>query len=376
MPELHVSIACGGTGGHLFPGIAVAETLRRRGHRVMLILSEKKIDAVAVAGRERDFRIETLPSVGLPSPLLSPRLITFGTGMIASVRRCRSLFRDFQPQAVVGMGGFTSTAPMVAGRMMGKETFVHESNAIPGKANKLNARLANVVLLGFAECARHFPNAAPSVVTGTPIRESLHTPVDRTMALASFGFDPAVEAATLLVMGGSQGARGVNQAVTRALPQWKASGRAWRFIHQTGPNDVDFVREAYAKEGLAAYVCEFHPEMQNAYALADLAIARAGAATLTELSHFGVPSILVPFPFAAEDHQTLNAQIFVRAGAALMLKESGIDQYLPELALELLKSTEKRLALGAAARKLAPTDAAALVADTIEKYCLRTNPTA
>ena len=376
MPELNVSIACGGTGGHLFPGLAVAETLRRRGLHVMLILSEKKIDALAVQGREQDFRIETLPSIGLPSPLLSPKLVTFSMGMIASVRRCRALFRDFQPHAVVGMGGFTSTAPMVAGRMMGKKTFVHESNAIPGKANKLNARFANVVLLGFSECARHFPRTTPSVVTGTPIREGLRAPVDRAAALASFGFDPAEDASTLLVMGGSQGARGINQAVARALPRWKSSGRVLRFIHQTGPNDGDFVREAYARDGLNAYVCDFYSEMQNAYAAADLAIARAGAATLTELSHFGVPSILVPFPSATEDHQTLNAQILMRAGAALLLKESGIDEYLADLVLELLRGREKRLALGAAARKLDPSDAAALVADTIEKYCERTNPAA
>ncbi len=376
MPELHVSIACGGTGGHLFPGLAVAETLRRRGHRVMLILSEKKIDAVAVEGRERDFRIERLPSIGLPSPLLSPKLINFGAGMVASVRQCRALFREFHPHAVVGMGGFTSTAPIVAGRMMGRETFVHESNAIPGKANKLNARLASVVLLGFAECAKYFPSATSSVVTGTPIRESLREPVDRAVALASFGFDPTADIQTVLVMGGSQGARGVNQAVARAVPRWKASGRALRFIHQTGPKDGDFVREAYAKESLTAFVCDFHSEMENAYAAADLAIARAGAATLTELSHFGMPSILVPFPYAAEDHQTLNAQIFVRAGAALMVKESGIDDYLPFFVLELLKSREKRLALGAAARKLAPSDPAALVADTIEKYCEKAPPAA
>ena len=368
MPDLNVSIACGGTGGHLFPGLAVAEALQHRGHRVMLILSEKKVDAVAVEGREREFRIETMPSIGLPSPLLSTKLLQFGTGMIASVRRCRALFRDFQPQVVIGMGGFTSTAPIVAGRLLGKETFVHESNAIPGKANKLNARFADVVLLGFAECAPHFGRGASTVVTGTPIRESLRTPVDRAAALASFGFDPAQETSTVLVMGGSQGARGVNQAVARALPQWKASGLALRFVHQTGPNDEEFVREAYARAGLVASVCAFHPAMQNAYAVADLAIARAGAATLTELSYFGVPSILVPFPAAAADHQTLNAQIFVRAGAALMVKESGIDEYLPALALELLKSREKRAALGTAARKLSPGDPATLIADTIEKY--------
>jgi UDP-N-acetylglucosamine--N-acetylmuramyl-(pentapeptide) pyrophosphoryl-undecaprenol N-acetylglucosamine transferase len=369
MSALNVSIACGGTGGHLFPGLAVAETLRRRGHRVMLLVSEKRIDAVAVAGREKDYRIETLPSIGLPSPLLSPRLITFGTGLFASVRRCRAMYRDFQPHAVLGMGGFTSTPPILAGRMLGRKTFVHESNAIPGKANKLNARFADVVLLGFAECAPHLPASTSMVVTGTPIRDELRADVDRAAALASFGFEAAPGTTTVLVMGGSQGAHGVNQAVTRALPRWKASGHALQFIHQTGPDDSEMVREAYAREGLRAFVSAFHPAMENAYAAADLAIARAGAATLAELSHFGVPSILVPFPSAAEDHQTLNAQIFVRANAALMVQEFGIDESLPDLVLELLKNREKRLELGANARQLAPSDPAALVADTIETYC-------
>ena len=374
MPVLNVSIACGGTGGHLFPGLAVAETLKRRGHHVMLILSEKKVDALAVEGREKDFRIETVPSIGLPSPLLSTNLIRFGSGMVASVRRCRALFRDFRPQAVLGMGGFTSTAPIMAGRAQAAKTFVHESNAVPGKANQLNARFANVVLLGFAECAPYFERNASTVVTGTPVRESLRNPVDRDAALASFGFNAADEASTVLVMGGSQGARGVNHAVARALPRWKSSGLSLRFIHQTGPEDESFVREAYAKEGLPAFVCAFHPAMQNAYTAADLAIARAGAATLTELSHFGVPSILVPFPSAAADHQTLNAQVFVRAGAAWMLRESGIDEYLPETVILLLQQPEKRAALRNAARQLAPGDPAALVADTIEKYCGSTAP--
>ena len=373
MSSLNVSIACGGTGGHLFPGVAVAETLRRRGHRVMLLVSEKKIDAVAVEGREKDFRIETLPSIGLPSPLLSPRLVGFCTGLVSSVRRCRALFRDFQPHAVLGMGGFTSTPPILAARMHGVPSFVHESNAIPGKANKLNARFANVVLLGFEECAKYFPSAR-TVVTGTPIREDLRAQITRESALQSFGYVPTADTSTVLVMGGSQGARGVNQAVTRALPKWKSSGRSLQFIHQTGPDDADMVREAYDREGLRAFVSAFYPAMQNAYAAADLAIARAGSATLTELSHFGVPSILVPFPFAAEDHQTLNAQIFAHRDAALLVPEKGIDAQLPDLVLALLENRERRCALSENVRQLAPSDPAALVADTIESYCAGSNP--
>jgi UDP-N-acetylglucosamine--N-acetylmuramyl-(pentapeptide) pyrophosphoryl-undecaprenol N-acetylglucosamine transferase len=301
-------------------------------------------------------------------------LVSFGTGLLASVRRCRAIFRDFQPHAVLGMGGFTSTPPILAARMLGRETFVHESNAIPGKANKLNARFANVVLLGFADCAKYFRPSTTSVVTGTPIREELRGAVDRAAALSTFGFESGDETATVLVMGGSQGARGINQAVIRALPSWKASGRAIRFIHQTGPDDAGMVRDAYAQAGLPAFVCAFHPAMQNAYAVADMAIARAGAATLTELSHFGIPSILVPFPWAAEDHQTLNAQIFVRAGAARLVAEDGIDTHLPDLVLELLANREQRLALGANARQLALSDPAALVADTIESYCDGSRP--
>ena len=145
-----VAIACGGTGGHLFPGLAVAEVLRGRGWEVMVLVSEKQIDAVATAGREKEFRIATLPSVGLPSPLLSAKLPGFFLGLWRATRSCRAMFRDFRPDAVLGMGGFTSTPPILAARGLRRPSLVHESNAIPGKANRLNARLASAVLVGFA----------------------------------------------------------------------------------------------------------------------------------------------------------------------------------------------------------------------------------
>ena len=152
---MKVVIACGGTGGHLFPGLAVAEVLRQRGHESLIFISEKEIDALAVRDYVGMFRFEKLPSVGLPR-LFSPAMLGFARGLAVSVSRCRAYYRDFRPDAVLGMGGFTSTAPMLAGRLMRLPTFIHESNAIPGKANRLNARLAKVVLLGFAECARIF----------------------------------------------------------------------------------------------------------------------------------------------------------------------------------------------------------------------------
>src|SRR5213083_1390774 len=209
---MNAIIACGGTGGHLFPGIAVAEVLRDRGHEVMLLVSEKDIDALALSGRE-SFRVEKLPTIGLPSPF-SPAFFGFLGRFYESLALCRSIYRTFKPQVVLGMGGFTSTAPILAGRMRGVPTFIHESNAIPGKANRLTARMVRAVLLGFKECAQFFPKVQTEV-TGTPIRTELSR-IDRQMAREKLGL--RADLTTLLVMGGSQGASGINQAVIKSLP--------------------------------------------------------------------------------------------------------------------------------------------------------------
>ena len=198
----------------MFPGLAVGEVLLERGHEVMLIVSEKEIDAIATQGRG-EFRIERVPGVGLQgkSPLA---LMQFALKFRAGLKQCHALFAGFTPSAVLGMGGFTSLAPILAGRRRKAPTFVHESNAIPGKANKLNARFCTAALLGFEECARFFPKSK-CIVTGTPIRKTLVKRVDRARALGAFGLGG--ERRTLLVMGGSQGAHGLNVALAGALPQ-------------------------------------------------------------------------------------------------------------------------------------------------------------
>ena len=163
---MNAVIACGGTGGHLFPGIAVAEVLRERGHEVLLFVSEKEIDSLALSTRSQ-FRFEKLPTVGFPS-LYSPKIFGFIRRFTESLSRCRSIYQKFKPQVILGMGGFTSTAPILAGRMRGISTLIHESNAVPGKANRLAARMVRAVLLGFKECAAFFPKVRTEL-TGTPI---------------------------------------------------------------------------------------------------------------------------------------------------------------------------------------------------------------
>jgi UDP-N-acetylglucosamine--N-acetylmuramyl-(pentapeptide) pyrophosphoryl-undecaprenol N-acetylglucosamine transferase len=356
-------IAAGGTGGHLFPGLAVGEVLLGRGHRVMLLISEKEIDALATQGRG-EFRIEKVRGVGLQSK--SPiAIVKFAFQFRAGLNQVKALYRDFQPDAVLGMGGFTSTAPILAGRSRKIPTFVHESNAIPGKANRLNGRLAARVLLGFAECARFFPEGKCEV-TGTPIRASLVERIEKTKALAAFDLTPGRQ--TLLVMGGSQGAHGINQALVNALPQ--IAGRPFQIIHLAGKQDEAMLREAYAKAGIPAYVAAFCHRMEEAYSAADFAIVRSGAASLTELSHFALPAILIPYPFAAEDHQTFNAKIFERGGAAALLQEREITGGI--LAEKLLWFFDDPARLSEASKRsanLAPKQAAETVADTILKFC-------
>jgi UDP-N-acetylglucosamine--N-acetylmuramyl-(pentapeptide) pyrophosphoryl-undecaprenol N-acetylglucosamine transferase len=356
-------IAAGGTGGHLFPGLAVGEVLIARGHRVMLIISEKEIDSLATQGRT-DFRIERVPGVGLQSK--SPiAIVKFILKFRAGLAQVKALYRDFAPQAVLGMGGFTSTAPLLAGRARKIPTFVHESNAIPGKSNKFNGRIVTRVLLGFEECAQFFP-AGKCTVTGTPIRTSLANRLEKSQALAAFGLAPGKS--TLLVMGGSQGAHGINQSLVNALPQ--LASYAVQVIHLTGKQDEQMMRDAYAKAGITAVVLAFHHRMEEAYSAADFAISRSGAASLTELSHFALPSILIPYPFAAEDHQTFNANIFEKAGAATLLKERETSGETLATKLHWFLDDPQRLSdMSARSASLAPQNAAARVADTILNSC-------
>jgi UDP-N-acetylglucosamine--N-acetylmuramyl-(pentapeptide) pyrophosphoryl-undecaprenol N-acetylglucosamine transferase len=358
---MNVAIACGGTGGHLFPGLAVAEVLKDRGHTVLLLISEKQIDATAVRDR-LEFQIEKIPSSGMPR-FISPQVFPFAKQFLRGLERCRQIYRSFQPQAVLGMGGFTSTGPILAGRLSGIPTFIHESNAVPGKANRLNARLSTRVLLGFEDCAKHFPKSAVEV-TGTPIRSSLNRKVDRIEALKKLSLRPDFQ--TVLVMGGSQGAHRLNEAMVAALGQF--ARKSIQFVHLTGREDEGAVREHYQKVGIPAWVAAFYYRMEEVYSVADIAVARSGAASLTEISHFGVPTILVPYPYATENHQYLNAEIFAREGAAEVLEEARVNgDTLGSLIDQLLADVAKRRRMHEHMRSLAPQDAAMRIAELIER---------
>ena len=358
---MNAVIACGGTGGHLFPGIAVAEVLQNRGHQVMLLVSEKDIDGVALSGRT-NLQFEKLPTVGLPSPF-SPALFGFTRRFVESLALCRSIYRKFNPQVVLGMGGFTSTAPVLAGRFRGIATFIHESNAVPGKANRWTARAVSAVMLGFKECAPFFPKTRTEI-TGTPVRTEL-VRLDRADSRRKLGLREDLP--TLLVMGGSQGASGINQALIKALPFLQ--GVPLQVIHLSGTRDERLVADNYRRENVPAYIGAFHHQMEEVYSAADLVVARAGAASLAEFAAFSLPAILIPFPYAADDHQTRNAEIYAHADAAILLKQSDLSgELLARNIRELMEQPQRLQQMAANCARLTPKDAAGRVANTMEKY--------
>jgi len=305
---------------------------------------------------------ERLPSIGLPSPF-SPAILGFARRFNDSLGRCRTIYRRFKPQVILGMGGFTSTAPVLAGKIRGVPTFIHESNAIPGKANKMTARMVRAVLLGFKECAPFFPRVKTEV-TGTPIRTNLKR-LDRTAAREALGL--RADLTTLLVMGGSQGATGINQAMIKSLPE--LTTRGLQVIHLTGAREERLVADNYQRAEMPAFVAAFHHRMEEVYSAADFAIARSGAASLAEIAAFALPAVLIPFPYAADDHQTRNAEIFVHAGAALVVKEAEIlDDALARTIRELLDHPTLLQQMSEQAARLSSRGAAEMVADAMERY--------
>jgi UDP-N-acetylglucosamine--N-acetylmuramyl-(pentapeptide) pyrophosphoryl-undecaprenol N-acetylglucosamine transferase len=354
---VRVVIACGGTGGHLFPGIAVAQALRRHGAQTLLLVSRKTIDRQA-SQAGMDVRAEVIPAIGSPGRL-SPRWIPFGVQFSAAVRCCLKILREFQPDIVLGMGGFTSAPPILAARLLGIPSVIHESNAVPGKANRWASRWVNAVAVGMADCARFFPRDKV-VVTGTPVRDGWQR-LDAAEARQKLGLHP--DRATVLVMGGSQGARGINAGVAAVLPALQGLRDSAQFIHLCGAQDTEWIRNVYAAQNCAARVESFLREMELAYSAASFVVARAGASSLAETAHFGLPSILVPYPLAADQHQLRNARVFERSGAAVIVEQRNLKSEAFVSAIRgLLINELLRGAMARAAKRLAVEDAADRVA--------------
>jgi UDP-N-acetylglucosamine--N-acetylmuramyl-(pentapeptide) pyrophosphoryl-undecaprenol N-acetylglucosamine transferase len=350
-------VAGGGTGGHLFPGIAIAEEFLRRdaSHRVLFI------------GTERGVEKRILPPLGYPLQTLSVEGIK-GRGILRSLTAFAKLpgglaasfriLREFSPAIVVGVGGYASGPAVLAARLMGIPTAIAEQNAFPGLTNRILGRVADRVFLTFAGSQRWFPEEKTRV-TGNPIRTAFLARETRKMKEEGVF--------TVLIFGGSQGAHAINRIVTEALDDLMPLKGRLRFIHQAGAKDSGWLATAYRERGFQANVLPFIVDMAAAYRAADLLICRAGATSIAEITAAGKAAILIPFPFAVNDHQTQNAEVLARAGAAEMVAERNLN------GTQLAGMIERYTRDPAAVRKM-ETAAAALgnrrAAEAIVDACL------
>jgi UDP-N-acetylglucosamine--N-acetylmuramyl-(pentapeptide) pyrophosphoryl-undecaprenol N-acetylglucosamine transferase len=352
-----IAIACGGTGGHLFPGLAVAGQLLERGCSVTLFISPKEVDQEAVKTAS-GMEILTLPAVGLARG----QRLAFLRGSFSSYRAARRAFAARPPQAALAMGGFTSAPPILAARKSGARTFLHESNTIPGRANRWLARFVTRAFIGFPAAAARL-HTRNVTVTGTPVRAQF-VPADAGACRAALGLEPARP--VVLVMGGSQGAHGINALVWKALPVLAEHVPQWQWFHLTGPNDVEKTRQTFAALGLKAVVRPFFAQMELALGAASVALSRAGASSLAELAAMRLPAVLVPYPAAADNHQFHNAQAFASSGAARLLEQKGATGgMLARLLLDLGQDETARRRMQQALTRWHAPQAAEQIAEAI-----------
>ncbi len=338
-----IAIACGGTGGHLYPGLAVAERLWERGTEVMLLVSPKDVDQ-RVLHNEHRFRIVVLPAVGFALA----RSPSFAARFWESYRLSQREFRAWLPDVLLSMGGFTSAPPALAARAAGAEVTLHEANAIPGRANRWLARFVR-------EAHVYFPEAAPRLripkvtVVGMPVRDQFQ-PIEPTVGRVSLGL--AANRPVLLVMGGSQGARALNTLMVETAAQLATRVEGLQFLHLSGSHDEVRLRDTYRVSGLTAIVRPFLTEMELALGAADLAVGRAGASSIAELAAMRVPAILIPYPHAADNHQFANARALERTTAAWCLpqQEASPERFIKEVSrLLTVERTRSALRTGIAA---------------------------
>ncbi len=353
---MKVLIAGGGTGGHLFPGIALAEEVmtRRRGNEVVFVGTERGLEAKVVP--QSGYPLETIRAQGLKGKGLMGLIKGLLALPIALMESFRILQRH-KPDVVVGVGGYASGPAVLAACILGVPTAVQEQNALPGLTNKVLGRFVRVVFTAFEEAGRFFPARKVQLI-GNPIRRKLMDNYLRShVAQERFG---------VLIFGGSLGARGINERMLEALEHLKDLKDQIHFVHQTGKNDLETVRKGYAEKGFQADVVEFIDDMSSAYAKAELVVCRAGATTLAELTVAKKASILIPFPHATDNHQEVNAMALVNAGAALMFRQSELTgQQLAEQIRLLKDNPDKRRQMEKKAGLIGRPEAAKELADVL-----------
>lgn len=354
-----IIIAGGGTGGHIFPAIAIANELKRQDRNIEILFvgakGKMEMDKVPQAG----YKIEGLDIAGFNRSSLIKNLgLPFK--LLRSFWQVHRIFRQFRPDAVIGVGGYSSFPVLRLAQVKGIKTFIHESNSFAGKSNIMLGKKAVKIFTGTGGMEKFFP-PDKILVTGNPVRASITgKDISRSEALRHFSLDESKK--TVLVIGGSLGAKSINESIDAGLEKFRAAGI--QLIWQTGKLYAEKAKEkASAKAGI--WTSDFIAQMEFAYAAADVVVARAGAMTVAELCVARKPVLFVPYPFAAENHQTVNAMQLVNRNAALMVKDSETKDKLVFMAIELAKDEGKQEEMKKNISMLAITDADRKIANEI-----------
>ena len=345
-------MAGGGTGVHVIPALAVARELGSRGHQVFFVGTDRGLEGklVPAAG----FELKRISIGALNRVRITQKFATLIRLPLVTAR-CAPLLRS--ASAVFSMGGYVAGPPVMAALLRRVPVVVMEPNAVPGFTNRVIGRFVSRALLSFPETARYFPQGRTEL-TGLPVREEFFRIAPK----------PRGSVLQVLITGGSQGSRTLNRAARESWPLFRNSGFPLRIVHQSGAAEFDTLHEAFSKAGLEGEVVPFVSDMPAAFRAADLVVSRSGAGAVSELAAAGKPSILVPFPFAADDHQTRNAEAMERGGAARLVRDQEMNgEALVSLVRELAEAPERLEGMAQAARRFAHPGAARIAADILEQ---------
>lgn len=363
--ELRIIISGGGTGGHIFPAVSIANAIKAKRPEAKILfvgaLGRMEMQRVPAAGYE----IKGLPVRGLIRPLWSPKNIGVLIDYMKSKVMAKKIIKEFKPMAAVGVGGYASGATLDAAHSLGVPSLIQEQNSYAGKTNKMLSTKVNKICVAYDGMERFFP-ADKIMKTGNPVRQNIiDAKVSHDDAVKQFGLDPGKK--TILIVGGSLGARTVNESVLLHLDEIEKSGV--QFIWQTGKYYNASIMEQMKnhKPMPMLKVMDFISDMGAAYKAADLVISRAGASSISEFCLIGKPVILVPSPNVAEDHQTKNAMALVNKGAALMVKDADAREQVIKLALNTVKDEDKLNSLTENIKKLGLPESADIIADEVLK---------
>jgi UDP-N-acetylglucosamine--N-acetylmuramyl-(pentapeptide) pyrophosphoryl-undecaprenol N-acetylglucosamine transferase len=357
---MNLAITAGGTGGHIYPGIGVAEHALETGfaRKILFIGARRGLESTLVP--EAGFELKTL-SVGRVRGMKLGARISGLAGLGLSIPQARKLLRRFSADAVVGLGGYASAPSLIAGSLSGIPTVLCEQNTIPGSTNRFLSRFARTICVSFAMSSGYLPSQKV-VVTGNPTRRDIAEARKARAVRVSDG------TFTIVVLGGSQGALFLNQTIARSLAAFAQKRPAITIVHQTGRGRLEEAQDAYAKLGAQAQLIEYVDDMAGLLTRADLVVGRAGATTVAELTAVGVPAVLVPFPYATDNHQYWNAMEMVRAKAAFMHEQDAFNGATFAQDLEGLFDGSGSLdTMSANARRLGRVDAAANVLEQLRR---------